>query len=322
MTVFTESSLNDSILFKTLNNQAQVSILINNSIQNSIKIDSSYIEEQLIQIRRTRISPLAEEVLQAFENDDIIVLYSNIAKVPQAIPFIILRIQGKLKAFVFTNNYGTIVENARTGGKPYLNIQMKDLYALMEGAYVALQYNTYPEYIRRSLGLMRVSAAVYTDMFMRILNKEYALSLDKNLYNRVAFCISKFFLEKVWESNNEDVNKTYSINNILGANKTDLLLTNESYNNANINNLEDLIAFLKTLSPRMEKLNLRYFTDYYIRTYKGSAIFGMECLPYFLFTISSALLGSFIVNQPIITDITKRIKNINIFYPELVKVLR
>ena len=72
----------------------------------------------------------------------------------------------------------------------------------------------------------------------------------------------------------------------------------------------------------MEKLNLRYFTDYYIRTYKGSAIFGMECLPYFLFTISSALLGSFIVNQPIITDITKRIKNINIFYPELVKVLR
>ena len=81
------------------------------------------------------------------------------------------------------------------------------------------------------------------------------------------------------------------------------------------------MKFIATFSPRLGALNFRYFVQCFINTYKATSMFGMECLPYFLFTIQSSMIGSFIVNQPIISDITKTIKGMNNFYPELVKII-
>jgi hypothetical protein len=77
------------------------------------------------------------------------------------------------------------------------------------------------------------------------------------------------------------------------------------YDNSNIETMEDLIKFISEMSPRMAGANFRYFLERFINTYKPAAILGLECLPYFLFVVQSSLIGSFIVNQPIITDITK-----------------
>ena len=53
----------------------------------------------------------------------------------------------------------------------------------------------------------------------------------------------------------------------------------------------------------------------------SSNILRAECLPYFLYTIEASMIGSFIVNQPMIADITKNIKGMNTFYPELTKAI-
>lgn len=321
MNLFQESSLNDSIVFSTINKQSILTSTIVKCIKSSIVIEEKHIEEQLIQINRTRLSPLVDKVLSAYNKGDIVILYSKVTKVPQAVPFVILKSEGKVKAYIFISNYCSLVDNKQVGGEEYLNIPMKDLYVLMEGAYTALSYNTYPISITKNLGLMRITSNVYTSMIMRIFNKEYALSMDINVYNRVSYCVSRFYLEKIWGSNNEEINNAYAIGNILNPNKMDLLIIKDSYDNATINNIQDLLNFLKTVSPRLEKLNMRYFTDCYIRTYKAGALFGMECLPYFLYTMECSLIGSFLVNQPILSDIYKNTKNINLFYAELTKAL-
>ena len=82
-----------------------------------------------------------------------------------------------------------------------------------------------------------------------------------------------------------------------------------------------VIAFLSGLNPRLKSLNFRYFTQCYINTFGAPALFGMETLHYFLFAITSVLIGSFVVNQPIISDVVKNIKGMNSFYPELVKAI-
>lgn len=321
MNLFQESSLNDSIVFSTVNKQSILTTTIIKCIKSSIIIEEKHIEEQLIQINRTRLSPLVDKVLDAYRNGDIVILYSKITKVPQAVPFVVLKSEGKLKAFIFISNYCSLIDNKQTGGEQYLNIPMKDLYVLMEGAYTALSYNLYPVSITKNLGLMKITSNVYTSMIMRIFNKEYALSMDINTYNRVSYCISRFYLEKIWESKNDEVNNAYAIGNILNPNKMDLMIIKDSYDNAKITNITELLSFLKTISPRLEKLNMRYFTDCYIRTYKAGALFGMECLPYFLYTMECSLIGSFLVNQPILSDIYKNTKNINTFYAELSKAL-
>ena len=319
MSILMESSLQDSLVFNALNKNSQLNMMISECIKNSVNITSNHIEEQLISIRKTKLSPLADKVLLAYEKGEIVILYSKVIKIPQAIPFVVLKAQGSMKAIVFTNNYATLSDNTKAGGEQYLNIPMKDLYALMEGAYTALEYQLYPVQITKNLGLMKLTNNIYTSCILRILNKEYALSMDPDIYNRVSFCISRFFLDNIWNSTNVDINTAYSINNILGANKQDLLLLAEEYNNAGIKTFDDLINFLKNITKRLSKMNMRYMTQCFLNMYKPSAVFGMECLPYFMFTIQTALLGSFLVNQPILTDIMRNIKGINTFYAELSK---
>ena len=95
----------------------------------------------------------------------------------------------------------------------------------------------------------------------------------------------------------------------------------DEYEDAEIDNVEDLINFISKLSPRINQLNMPYFTKAYLLQYKPEALFSMEVLPYLLFTIQATMVGSFLVNQPVINDILKNIKSANTYYNELVKII-
>lgn len=318
--LYTEASLSDSIVYQTFNRNAEMTSTIIGAIKNSIVLDSSYIEEQIIQMKRTRISPLVDEVLEAFNKGLIVLLYAKNKKIPQAFPFFATKSNGTIKVFIFVNNYGTISKSDSATDKMYLNVTMKNLYVLMEGAYVAYKYNTRPVDITKNLGLMKTSCNIYVNLMLRILNKECSLSNDMDTYNKVAFCIGKFFLERVWMATNEDVIFTYAnstINSVVA--KAEMLVIANMYDSKNIKTIDQLISFLKEISPRLHGMTFRYFLQCYINTYKDGALFSLECLPYFLYVVQSSLLGSFLVNQPMISDVCKNIKGMNNFYPELVK---
>ena len=57
--LYTEASLSDSVIFQTFNHNAEMSQIITSALSNSIVITPEYIEEQILQIKRTNISPLA-----------------------------------------------------------------------------------------------------------------------------------------------------------------------------------------------------------------------------------------------------------------------
>lgn len=323
--VFTEASLVDSVIYKSFNNNAELMRIILSAIQDSIVIDNSYIQEQLLQIKRTKISPLAEDVLKAYEEGHIVLLYSKNKRVPQALPFFTTKVKGEIKVFIFVNNYGTITKSDVNSEEKFLNMTMKDLYVLMEGAYASYKYALYPAKMVKSLGLMKVCCTTYVAMLMRLLNKEYAIGMDKDLHQKVGFVIGTFFLKNIWMTDNEDVVFAYACNSCkVGSEAVDrasLLGVTEEYNARGIKTIDEMLEFLKTLSPRFNGLNFRYFLQCYINTYKAGAMFGMECLPYFIYTLQATMIGSFLVNQPIISDITKNIKSMNTFYPELVKAI-
>lgn len=81
------------------------------------------------------------------------------------------------------------------------------------------------------------------------------------------------------------------------------------------------MTFLKDHFPRLRNLSIRFFTEYYMNTYKSTVVLGMDVFPYFLFAMTSSMLGSFIVNQPVIYEILKNTKGMNYFYAELSKFL-
>ena len=95
----------------------------------------------------------------------------------------------------------------------------------------------------------------------------------------------------------------------------------DEYTAANIVKVDDLIKFVSSISPKMTKLNFRYFFERWISTYGTSACLSVDAVPYLYLVIINVLLGAFLVNTTTLNDMIKNTKQINLFYPEIKKTI-
>lgn len=312
-----ENTMEDSLVYKTFNQANDVVDKIVKYLSSGVPLDKSYIEDQYAIIRRgAGISPLSQKVLEAFNNGDIEIIWNNTEKVGVAMPFIVRRkSDGKVVSTIFINAFATIKDDS------ILVIPAKQLYGLMEGAYIALKLQTDPVKVMKNAELMMTTASVYTEMMARILNKEYALTLDKVLYDKVCYCIKRFYLECVWEYPNTGLVSNYASSDLKYIQQFDLDALDATYSKMEIKTIANLLEFVKSLSPRMSDLNLRYYIERFIKTYHGSSILSIDYLPYVFFVITNVVMSTFLVSQTALNDIIKNTKNINRFYSELARVM-
>ena len=312
-----ENTMEDSLVYKTFNQANGVVDKIVKYLSSGVPLDKSYIEDQYAIIRRgAGISPLSQKVLEAFNNGDIEIIWNNTEKVGVAMPFIVRRkSDGKVVSTIFINAFATIKDDS------ILVIPAKQLYGLMEGAYIALKLQTDPVKVMKNAELMMTTASVYTEMMARILNKEYALTLDKVLYDKVCYCIKRFYLECVWEYPNTGLVSNYASSDLKYIQQFDLDALDATYSKMEIKTIASLLEFVKSLSPRMSDLNLRYYIERFIKTYHGSSILSIDYLPYVFFVITNVVMSTFLVSQTALNDIIKNTKNINRFYSELARVM-
>lgn len=312
-----ENTMEDSLVYKTFNQANGVVDKIVKYLSSGVPLDKSYIEDQYAIIRRgAGISPLSQKVLEAFNNGDIEIIWNNTEKVGVAMPFIVRRkSDGKVVSTIFINAFATIKDDS------ILVIPAKQLYGLMEGAYIALKLQTDPVKVMKNAELMMTTASVYTEMMARILNKEYALTLDKVLYDKVCYCIKRFYLECVWEYPNTGLVSNYASSDLKYIQQFDLDALDATYSKMEIKTIANLLEFVKSLSPRMSDLNLRYYIERFVKTYHGSSILSIDYLPYVFFVITNVVMSTFLVSQTALNDIIKNTKNINRFYSELARVM-
>ena len=138
--VFTEASLSDSHIFNELNRSSNASSTIVKAIKTGVVLDRSYIEEQYIQCKRSRLSPLLEDVLNSFDKGEIVLVYNKAVRVSTAIPFVVLNMNGKTCSYIFISDFSGI---SKDGGA--LTIEMKRLYVLMEASFIGRIFYTYPQ---------------------------------------------------------------------------------------------------------------------------------------------------------------------------------
>ena len=318
---FTEATMNDSYIYQMFNVSGEMQTRIVKALQEGIVLDRSYIEEQLLQIEKTRLSPIYHEVITAFLDGAIRLVYwkSTTQKMTKALPFIVHKTAKGPVASIFISSFGRL-----TAEDKLLDIQMKNLYTLMEAAYIALYLQTHPKngLIGRNTVIMKVMNSMYVNMMLRILNRDYALSLETSLYDQVAFCASVFFLQTQWGVDNESLLRNYALGETREANISLLDPVFTQYMGAGIKTIEDLFTFFKTLHPRLVTVSTRYYAERFLNTYGGSSILSVDYLPYLFFVTENTLLGSFLVNQTNLSDIAKNIKDVRRFYPELTKIFR
>lgn len=313
--LYTEASLSDSDMFQQLNKSSSIVARISKVVKTGITLEKSFIEEQYLQITKTRISPLAERVLKAFDDGDVCLIYNKQEHLTTTIPFIILQMGGKTRACIFIADFCSLNKEGTM-----LNIEMKKLYTLMESAYVGLHYFTNPNMFNRSARLSKIVATIYSEMGLRILNREFALSLDKDAYDSINYMLARFALTKVLPLTSTELIHSYAVSVCKSPSSLSMDIAADMYMRENIQTLEDLIKCIAKNYPKMAKLTYRYYFERWISSFGQGTCLAVDSFPYMYYTIINVILGSFLVNVTGLSEIVKNTNGISQFYAEISKM--
>lgn len=314
-------SMQDSYVYKTLNKNDYVINLFTKFLGSAIFLTADNIQEQYLHLRRMASSPLNKMVVDAFDNGDIELAYSYQVVTTSVFPYIIRKNKGKIVATILLSGFGKLNADATN-----LNMSIKNLYALMESAYIALKLTTDGLKISRNSSLMRFCASIYTEMVIRCINRDFSIVSAKDVYAQCVMAITYFFLVNIWGMNKEmAVSYAYNITQDklgqsynIGLANLDEVIT--EFDRNNITEFPQLISFISNFSPRLQKLTVRYFLERFMNTYNPSTVLCLDYLPMIFYVISSTLTGSFTVNQNSLGDLVKNTKGVNSYYGELSKL--
>ena len=291
-------SIRDTFTYQAINKEGSLDKLIKTFLTKAIKADSNMLMSQYSTIQSYYKSALKTPVLDAV-NDDLVVpmiypkgITAN-NKVPTSIPFILLKTAtGTVKAVAVIDNWATITENNK------VVIDPNKLYTFIEGAYIAraleMQFNN----IRHAAILHTDATSIYAQMFTRVLNRDFALNVDKDAYNNVLILAAEFFLMNLLQLKNNDsvfnyATKAAGVTSAIALKRLDDAFPDDSY--------KDISTFITAIKNKayminngLTKLDVRTYMERYIRMYKNSSLFSLEHLSYFLFNIFACLNGAHI----------------------------
>jgi len=294
-------SLEKTFIYTHLNRSNGLTNNIAGLLSNGIILTEKNLEEPFMIIMKNFKFPLKYKVMEDFKNGNIVLMYSTNTKLPTALPFFLTKNnEGRVVAVVSVNIYGSM--NKETGD---VTIDAKKLYCMMESAYLAKVCFFHDKQLSARNVLLSNGSNIYSSMFARVLNKKYALNLDKTKLHKVLLLSSKFYLINILGLPDNELVFNYAIKNCPNGNLYSLEETN---NILAMKDYENLETFIKALTKPELGLNFRDLTTHnyleaFINMYDASNLLSLESFPYFVYNIVSVTNGAYINNQYVLEDI-------------------
>ena len=298
-------SVEETYVYKTLNQNDNVSKRVLGIMQKGIPVSKTNLEEAFMVINKNFKYAAKNAVLNAVNNGDIYMYYApDNMKLPVAMPFFLtMAANNKIVAIVMVDIYG--VRDKDTGD---VKIDPKKLYTLLESAYFARLYHIRHSSFVGKTSVISDGSKIYSHMFARVLNKKYALNLDKTKFNTVIYLASKFYMINMLGMHDSDTVKNYAFKNCMGANPS---VIEQLEDNLHPEVYKDLTTFIQFLAGDLSglkygDLTVRGYLEQYITMYESSALLALEYLPFFVYNVVAVSNGSFINNQYLLEDIVDR----------------
>lgn len=298
-------SIRDTFLYSSMNKAGYMDKLISNAVKKGKVLTPSDLAYEVNTISKFYKYADKENVLKAFSSGilkPVVLPPKTEERIPLSVPFMLSMSGRQIVAYVFIDNFTTSNKDGS------FSIDPKKLYCLLEAGYIATKIQQAYLVISRNSVLAVEGATIFAHMFTRVLNKKYALNVDKRAYSKVLYLAAKFFLvnqlgfDPLSDNTTNYAMKVAEINNTIMVNELDHAFPAEAFN--------DLAAFITTMhnnafqiTQSLANLTTRdYITDY-VQLYQGSSLFALEHLSYFIFMINSVVLGAYLNNQAVLEDI-------------------
>lgn len=292
-------SIRETYIFNQMNKDGYIDskLKVFTNPNMAIVVTPEMLEEQIVHINKTFKYPAKMAVIEAFKNGSLIpvILKKSVnERMPVSIPFLISK--SRARAMVFIDSYATIAE----GG--YVNIDYKKLYCLLESAYLSMEGIK-----RNNTSIISKGSMIYAHIFTKVLNKKFSLNTDRNAMNKVIFLASKFFLYNHIGMTDQNMIFNYALKNCNSATAILMRDIDAEFTPECFDNISTFLTKMSNVPFKFvngfEKITVRDFISSYAEMYGQSSILALESLEYFLFMISSVVIGAYLNNQVVLEDI-------------------
>ena len=304
-------SVRDTYLYSQINKTGALDSNIKTLLTKGMVPTEKQLEQQISTINSYYKYPLKTMVLDALKEGNIKPMMFPAAitadnKVPTCMPFILTKgdIPVAPNAVAIIDNYATIDKELGI-----VNIDKAKFYTFLEGAYVARGIQITFRTLRNNTIMYTEAASVWAHMFTRLLNKRFALNINRTAYDKVMYLAAKFFMINLLQLKESDLIDKYASKIAKDINPIVMKRLNDKmYENGNP--FENIATFIQALAASgyliingLQELTVREYTKDYINMYQNTALFALEHLSYFIFNIFSTVNGAFLNNQYSFKDV-------------------
>lgn len=293
--------LEQTYIYSNLNKNGTITNNIMELFSKGFVVTKAHIEEALMIISKNFKFPLKQAVLKDFEDGKLILRYGMTSKLPTCMPFFLTKSQGSVVAVISVDIYGSYDKDTDS-----IRIDPKKLYCMMEGAYLAKLIYFNANRIPTRSSIFATGSEIYSNIFTRVLNKKYALNVDKTKMHKVILLSSKFFMINIMGASDSDMVFNYAIKNCQNGNLYSLKEANDAFNPEAYYSFDKFINELatnKALGLNLKDLSVRGYLEQFINTYDSSTLFSLESFYYFVYLIICVIDGAYINNQFVLEDL-------------------
>lgn len=315
---YMESSLLTSEVFQGLNDPKTTNFTNKaiNLIKTAKHLTNEDIEAAYISVKQISDS-LTRAAVKAFDEERIVLIYNNIPSLSltQAVPFITFKTANGYITYVFMDKYISV---SRDG---IMNLQSSVLRDLLIGALIANGIKRNYSNLSTNQYLQKILMEIYTKFVTRIINREFSIAADKQIFDTIQYWINKFFLLKILGAADSPENlEKIATAHFKFIDELKYEEIKKQYEESNPQQISDMLNLIKTASARMRTLHISTFLSNWINYYYVPSMLSVDNIEYLIFMIITLLNGNNIISISA-SDIVKETKNIKSIRSELLKLI-
>jgi hypothetical protein len=276
--------LTETSLFQKFDQTSQLADAIRSEIKGSKEtLVSNDTLKEIFALIRLNGDVLAKKAVDAALKGEIKIIFNKAtSKIPPSLPYIVLRENTKLVAYIFADK----VVNNITAASEYVN-----LMTVMEAAYIAMAMQKEPNVFTMNSQLMLTLCNIYTLMVIAPLEQRLYMKGD-NLTKAMIYVITHFY--NMFRPDDSLTHDSIPFRRLL-QDTPDPSIINPIMDDVISNSDKSfmgLLSMIKKINPlRYKNIDSMYMT-YFTSTCGVSLIFALENISYLFLLVSSATYKS------------------------------
>lgn len=259
-----------------------------------VRANLSELDEVIKVCKRKEKGPLAARTILDLEQGGIVPIYheEDLVNIPSYVPFWPYVRQGEVCVFVNLTRYGK--RNIDTGE---IVIPAKIFFGVTLGANIVRMISANPTRFTNSSELVVNTGIMYSRMIRKILDKNFAISVDSVLDDKVRYVFGKYFAKTVCGIQSESLVETIAAQCVEKTGISVVQSVNEVIPESAYESMETLLQVVRVEFKRLDKLGHRHIISDMARLYGITSVVGVDYFPYLVANIVTSTLSYNVNNE-------------------------